>query len=131
MTNAKLTQVGVSNSAMRVRVVAVRVCIGLSIVLMIVCGAYLIDRDTRALAISMLSPETRLIALPHGLRFCFALLVVLNLPVAVAGQILIWVLDYWAPSMTPVSRACLVLPFVIFTSCLWWLWVLRRVYRIP
>jgi NhaP-type Na+/H+ or K+/H+ antiporter len=109
--------------------VAARVALALSVVLLLVCIAYLFEGDTRELFIRSFSPETRFIALPAGLRYCLAVLVVLNLPGAAGGQFVMWGLDSWAPGLTPAPRAWIVITATLVLSGLWWVLVLRRAGR--
>lgn len=110
-------------------IVAVRAGIAASVLLTAMCLMFLIEPDTRSMLISSLAPETRLVGLPAGLRAALAMLIVINFPAAVAVQVLIWILDFTVPSLSPFVRAWIVGPSAIAFSILWWTALSRKVHE--
>ena len=106
---------------------AVRAGVIASVVLSAACLIFLTDPDTRSMLVNSLAPETRLVGLPMGLRVSLAMLIVINLPAAVAVQVVIWILDFTVPSLSPIARAWIVGPSAVAFSILWWTILSRKV----
>jgi len=107
-------------SGARLAFISVRVALALSIAATLVCCGYLVDRDVRLSFIDSFASRADLIGFPTGFLIGAGVLIVLNLPVAFAGQLVLVILGALSLSLSAITRMMIVGVVVTTLSILWW-----------
>ena len=112
---------------MRIRLayISIRAALTLSVAAALVCCGYLLDGDVRLFFIDSFAARADLIGFPVEFLVAAGILIIINLPVAIAGKFVLVLLGAVAPSLGTFYRMTIVGIVVLGVDIFWWRMLLR------
>lgn len=110
----------------RLPAIAVRILIAASVIMLCVCAIDLANVEIRNLVAVSITPKAGFVGFPKELLIAVVVLVLFNLPAALATQVLIWSLNWLAPGLDSGARLAITVVFAAASCIAWWVFLIRR-----